>query len=102
MVSSGQHQDLRVCYLWEYYIKEQQAVARQGLEEEMLSGQDQGRYWITWPKAAGLYTSPNLKSDIANTCRHRDRLSNESICELSLSFGRPQVGTIVSVIPRKR
>ena len=52
-VSSGQRLDLRVCYLreqdlgiWEYYIQQQQAVAKRGREEEMLSGREQGRYWI--------------------------------------------------------
>ena len=30
-------------------------MARRGLEEEMLSGQKQGRCRIIWPKVAGLY-----------------------------------------------
>ena len=51
--SSGQRQDLRLCYLREQnlgnrecHVKKQQAVTRLGLEEEMLSGQAQERYWI--------------------------------------------------------
>ena len=103
--SSGQRQDLRLCYLREQnlgnrecHVKEQQAVTRLGLEEEMLSGQAQERYWIIWPKVAVLYTRRSWKSDIANTCQHRKRLSDESIWELSWSFGRPQVDTVVIVL----
>ena len=107
--SSGQLQDLRACYLrkqnlgiWEYHIQEQHTVVRRGLEEEILSGQNQGRYWIIWPKAAGLYTHRSWKSNISRTYRRCERLSDESIWELSWSFGRLQVGTIVSDIPKRR
>ena len=53
--SSGQYQDLRASIygesylreqnlrIWECHVQEQQAVVRRGLEEEMLSGQQQGR-----------------------------------------------------------
>ena len=54
--------------IWEWNIQEQQAVVRWRLVDEMLSRQEQRRYWIIWVQMACLYIHWGWKSDAMVTC----------------------------------
>ena len=98
--SSPQEQSLLV---WARKIQEQQAVVRWRLgEEELLSNQDQRRYWMNWVQSSLLIYPTELEE------LHSGQLLVLLVAEwlvhrrAELVAGRHQVGAVFSAIAGKR